>query len=152
MHTQLTTPVASPAAGADWSYQLSNSERVQLLSIVASLTTSATAGSRDVVLQAVDVNGQTLSLDASETFEAISSTVRYSWRPGNNQYGLSAAGTIYSASCPSFWLPPGARVSTATSGLSVTDQWSGIFITYLVQDHYDRLVAEEELIAALGPS
>jgi hypothetical protein len=150
MHRQRTITVNQPAAGADWLYVFSNQAPVKLLSITALFVTAVTVANRAVALQAVDVDGRLLTVDPALVQEPASGSVTYSWRPGNSQYGENTADSIYSASCPAFWLPIGAAVKTVTSGIQAGDQWSSIFATYLVAESYHWLQLEELAQTVIG--
>lgn len=142
-------PVFSPQT-TDWKFKPSNNSNVKLESIVTSLTTSAVVANRSPTLIVTGPDNLTLSIDVTETAQVASTTVNYSFRPGNINYGASAAPGVVASSCPGFWLPPGSTVQVNTLGKDAGDAWQSAIVCYYVDDELLTHEVEAEIIAAQG--
>lgn len=142
-HLQVIQPIPRPPAGADWSFTPSSSDRVKLLSITGRLTTDATVGNRISELLVTTITGDVISADPSAVIQAASQGPLYNWRSDGPRYTTANNDNTLVMSCPDFWLPAGCVVSTNTSGLDASDQWSAQVAVYLVADE----LLEELLIA-----
>lgn len=150
MHNYATIQVPRPAAGADWSFTPANNAHVKLLSIVATLVTSAAVSNRGPALVTKTNNGDTIAIDLNKSSQAASSTAVYGFRSDAPSYGSDSAGPNVQTSCPGFWLPPGAVVASSTANIQAADQWSAIVATYLVCDDYGHIRLEEHLRQLFG--
>jgi hypothetical protein len=119
--------LSNPAAGADWSYYFPNytQQRLQLAS--AQLTTSATAGSRNVRVRLKDGVGNVIWLSQAQQSLPASTTNRLA-------IGSASSSSIIDTTtilCPipaGLILPPGATVETSTLNIQSGDQWAAIYI------------------------
>ena len=116
-HRAYTTVAAQPAAGTDWSFTPSGSDWWRLLSIVATLTTTSTAGSRSPAVTVTDQTGNQISRDTCSAAQIASSVVAYTWRPASMQYGADIEGGTVAGSIPGFWLPSDATIAADTANL-----------------------------------
>lgn len=133
-HRQVIALVDQPAAGADWSTTPANGQRVRLQSITAQLATSATVANRGVQLKVTDQSGNVIARDRATASLVAASIGLYDFRSDAPSAGASTAGGVIVGTCPGFWLPSGAIVSSDTAGIDATDQWSLIVATFLVCD------------------
>lgn len=140
-----TVEIDQPAAGAEFTVIPSAGDWSRVLSVVATLTTSAVVATRAADLQTVNPTGDLLAVDISQAGQVASKTITYNWRPSNAFYGVDASTTAAVQSCPGFWLPPGAKVSSKTQAKDVGDQWSAITCTYITTDD----VAHAAMVLAL---
>lgn len=90
MHSLITRPIAQPAAGADWAIVPSNSDSVLLRSITGKLVTGSATGNRAADLLTTNENGDAIARDIAPINHGPSTTMLYSWRPGNALYGTDA--------------------------------------------------------------
>jgi len=129
------TPAAvqTPAAGVDINFVPVRDACWLLNSLTATLTTSATAGTRQVVLQVLMLDGETIYSKAVVATQAASLTYTYCFarRAGMAADTSALIGTTVSDGVPDFQLPNYAVVRTV-SALLAGDQWSGVFATYEV--------------------
>lgn len=123
----LVEAVTNPAAGADFSFTLPSNRAI--LSIAATLTTSATAGNRTPSVQLKDSGGHVLFTLSSAVVQAASTTDVYQWVPSAvNQ----AATSPFMLAFPSgMVVPSGGTIASVTSGILAGDQWSAIVIELL---------------------
>jgi hypothetical protein len=150
MHDFVSGPLNGVVAGADLAYKPSTSSPWKLLSMVATLTTSAVVGARAPTLQFLDQNGTlVLAIPASGTTAASLATV-YSWYvAGSPSPGAGAVGGGYASGVlPSFWLPAGWSVKTKTVAIDVGDAWTLSYATALVSDRLS--VGEINALLALS--
>lgn len=144
--------VDQPAAGADWSFVPSHSDRVKLLSITAQLVTAAAVANRIVALQYTDEPGAVIWTADVVTPQTASLTVRYSWADGGALQIATAivAGERVGAKLTDFWLQPGDKVSSVTGAIAAADQWSSIVWRGYVASAWEDLEEQEQLATALG--
>lgn len=118
----------APSAGADWSVTVPGGVVWRVLSILASLTSSATAGTRAVNLTVSD--GKTVFVDAAPAgTQAISLTYKYAWW---KEAGGLAVGTTVCQPIPPLDLPAGFVIASSTANISATDQWTAP-VLYVVE-------------------
>lgn len=122
-----TVQVPAPAAGADWSLAVPAGSVYGLISVQASLTTSATVADRAPRLQLTD--GDAIYLDLPpQAVQAASLTGRFAWVQGMSTYG-SAGGQV--VGMPALLLQPGWTLGTSTDNIDTTDQWSAVELLIL---------------------
>lgn len=126
MHDLIVRTIDQPAAGADWSFVPSNSDAVRLRSITGQLVTSATAGNRTADIATTDETGNLIARDIAPVIQQASSTLIYSWRPANSQYGTDAAQSTAAGGSG----VPAAGVSKSATG-TVTSVTAGAAICTL---------------------
>jgi len=125
----LSISVGNPAAGADWTYTLPTTQRLDVYGVHALLTTSATAGTRTVTLKVTDGANTLFLIDATNT-QAISLAYDYTMYPSS--FAGGSAGTHQYIPLPEpLVLMQGWTIGTTTANISATDQWSAIRITAL---------------------
>lgn len=120
--SRIVLPVASPAAGADWSLVVPAGHLYQLHSVFAILTTSAVVANRLPRLAVSDGVASFLELPAAAV-QAASAVVRYSWAGEASSFvaGGSALGALVPLDLIAGWF-----LGPLTSLIDVGDQWSGI--------------------------
>jgi hypothetical protein len=122
-----TVTVPNPAAGADWSLTVPASEVWSLVTITATLTTSAAVANRAPSLVVSDGNVRYARMPAIQT-QAASLVGITTWGP----YGQSGlTGLIARGILPVAALGPGETIGTLTDLIDVGDQWSAIFVRVL---------------------
>ena len=134
--------VGEPAAGDDASTVLSQSSWTRLLSYAAVLTTSATVADRVPVLRATIADGGTVWAVPSGASVTASLTTTVCWTARGRGDGLQTAiyGDHLYLPCPDLWIPPGAKVATATAAIDAADQWSAIVVSYELAQPPDSAV------------
>lgn len=139
--------LAAPAAGADWSFVPSTSDRCRLLTVTAELTTDAVVAARGVSLTLTDTSDGVYYQAGLGATQAASLAVRYSWAYGANLIvGTTIAdGMPVSAALPRQWLEPGDELSSVTSAIDVADQWSAILVRFVTGEHWRELELWEQL-------
>lgn len=120
--SRIVVSVPSPAAGADWSLAVPGGHTYQILTIAATLTTSAAVATRASRLLFGDGTASFLDLPASAT-QVASLARKYAWWPTAEPV---AVGNAIEAAIPPLTLPAGWTVASATDLIDVADQWSGI--------------------------
>jgi hypothetical protein len=119
--------VPNPAAGADWSVTVPASEVWSLVTITATLTTSAAVANRLPSLVVTDGNVRYARMSAVNT-QAASLTSIATWGP----YGQSGqTGTVVRGILPVAALGPGETIGSLTDLIDVADQWSAIVLRVL---------------------
>jgi hypothetical protein len=139
--------LAQPAAGADWTFIPSGSDRTRILSITGELTTSATVASRAVGLQLATENDLVYWGMQYAAAQAASLAATYSWAHSGNYVAPAAvaAGSVLSAAFPKEWLEPGDVVSSQTAAISAADQWSNLVVRFTTSEHWRELERWEQL-------
>lgn len=143
-HTLVTRLVPAPAAGQDFSLPISTTDRVLLLAIAATLTTSAAVANRRPALAFKDQSaGVWWSADAGYP-QAASLAVTYSWARGASVAADPTIATLERVSLPIPWarLEVNDTVETITALIDVADQWSAIVYRAVVGDFWEE---EQEL-------
>lgn len=121
-----TVALANPAAGADWSYTVT--QVGLLVAAHAILATSAVVANRVPNLSLFDAGGNVMAEVASPSAQTAGITWRYSWFGGTTQEQNN--GRVVIPLPLSLVLGVGFRFAIATSGLDVGDQWSNIVLTF----------------------
>lgn len=138
-HRIVTVACPQPAAGADFSFDPSSTDKSLLLAVTATLTTSAVVANRRPALSFKDKSaGVWWSADAVYP-QTAGLTVTYSWARGA---GAGADPTIAAAErigLPLPWarLQPQDLVQSITSAIDVGDQWSAIVYRAVVGDAWE---------------
>lgn len=119
--------VASPAAGADWTYTVPGGYWQRLLGGSARLVTSAVVATRQAWIQYTD---GTNVLTASSTTGGM--TAGATWKlfiSGGPVAGNGVATANFELlALPGIWLQPGYTIGTVTNLIDVGDQWSSIVL------------------------
>ena len=139
MKRLVTERVPTPAAGADWSFTPSTSDRSRLVTITALLATSATAATRMPELRIKNQEGDVVWQVGNANTVAASLQVRLNWASEQTTpYGQTLVNyAAIGLSTPGHWLEPGDVVSSFTVALQAGDAWSSIYARYLVGDEWD---------------
>jgi hypothetical protein len=124
---QRVVPIASPAAGADWSVTVPGESTWALASVSATLVTSAVAGARAPIFTVTD-GSSVLWRVAPGTTQATALTVTYSWLPEMGAPDTTITGGQLQVALPPTYLQPGNVFRVATALLDVGDQWSAIVV------------------------
>ncbi len=119
----LSTAVANPAAGADWSFTVPAQSRAKVRSVKAQLATSATAGARLARLQITDGTNVVFTVVPTIT-QTVSLTWTYDWALGMGGELNASANNFVGEALPDMLLEPGWVIGTSTAAISATDQWS----------------------------
>ena len=131
-------PIAIPAAGSDWKFTPSPTARVNVRSIIGTLTTSATVANRVPALQIVARDGQVIFDTASSSAQAASLANVWQWDAGMSGASFSGAyswsSVVVTNAMPDLWIPPGFIVKVVTRLLDTTDAWTSLFFTYYADD------------------
>lgn len=122
--SRIVVPVASPAAGSDWSLVVPSGHVYRLLAVAAQLVTSAVVATRSVRLNVSDGVRTFLSVPPGAT-QAASLTRLYSWLPS---VGFGAFGLAIGSNLPDLDLAAGWSIGTTTEAVDVGDQWSAVFV------------------------
>lgn len=151
-----TLQIQNPAPGADWSFVPSSTDRVILISVLATLTTAVAAGSRMPALQFTDQSGLVYMQGDLGRGQAASINTAWCWTKDWNvgpgaatSVGQHAAGPL-----PNVWLDPNDVIGTVTNGIQAADQWSNIVVRYYAGREWLKLQRElafmEEIAEDLG--
>lgn len=111
--------VTAPSAGADWSATVPDGKLWELVSVYASLVTSATVANRAVSLTVSDGVAVFLSIPA-QAVQAAGATDKYLWFDHASVYALS--GSLVAA-IPHLVLEPGWVLASSTALIDAGDQW-----------------------------
>lgn len=145
-HRLVTNTVQAPAAGADFKFTISDSDRALILAVKATLTTSVTAGNRRPGMMLADQNNLAYWCSDVVWPQAASLAVTYSWARGASLLPAAATVTGQKVAAPLPWLrlAPNDQFESATLGIAGTDQWSSIVYRAIVGDWWED---EQELMA-----
>lgn len=121
-----TVQQANPAAGSDFIYTVPTGARQRLISMAAVLTTSATAGSRNVSIIVDDGTNTYWEHDLGASIP-VSTTEIVTATTTNAPTGVVTT-TQSLVLPPTLVMPAGHRIRTSTANLSATDQWSAIWL------------------------
>lgn len=156
-HRVVTDQVPSPAAGADWSFTPSQTDRVLLLSVTGLLTTAVAVANRRPALALKDQNGLVYWSADSVYPQAASLAVTYSWARGASNPPAAAIVTLERVALPLPWLrlQPNDTVESLTAAIAAADQWSGIIYRAVIGDTWEweqeyAGLAQAVTIAAAG--
>lgn len=120
--SRIVVPVPQPAAGADWSLAAPAGHLYQLVSVIATLTTSAAVATRAARLVLGDGNATFLHVPAATT-QVASLARRYGWWATGQ---VLAVGSDIESPLPGIALQTGWTIGSATDLVDVGDQWSAI--------------------------
>lgn len=118
-------PVASPAAGADFTYEVGSRYVERPVALCFNLVTSAVVASRQVVVSIRDENSISLAKIPAGGTQAASLTRTYSYfdRMGQAQ---AVASNTFLAPLPGIFMLPGWEIDVAVSSIDVGDQISNV--------------------------
>ena len=119
-------PVAQPGAGLNFSFNPPSTR--QLISVSATLATSATVANRLPALSIQDNAGHVVATLPASSVQAASLSEQYIWAVGNpfasgNNFNVVPIPTGLVVA--SNWL-----ITGQTSGIQAGDQWSAVVATY----------------------
>lgn len=149
--SRIVSPVASPAAGADWLATVPAGHLWRPFSVTALLTTSAVVANRQVSLVLTDGTLTYATLTAPAV-QVASTAVRYTWAAIDT---FLALGLIQNGALPDVDIPPGWTLGVSTVALDVGDQWSAIRLGLI--DTTERwgdleLAADRDAVYLVEPS
>lgn len=130
--SRIVVPVASPAAGSDWSITVPGGHVWTPRAVFGQLATSAVVATRSVRLTLTDGVRTFLSTPPTAT-QAASLSRLYSWliQSGTVANGLGILSVLLD------WpLQAGWTIGTTTEAIDVGDAWTGVFL--LVEDTTTR--------------
>jgi len=134
--------VAAPAAGADWSLTVPAGHIYEVLSIQASLVTSAAVATRQVSLTLS--NGVAVFLTLAAGFSQLTGlTRRYAWYPFANPYTVLPDGIN---EIPTTILQGLSIIASSTALIDAGDQWSAVKLQVV-----DTLVSSNPLYVSGMP-
>lgn len=140
-----TIIVTSPAAGADFTVPVPGGVTWLLLSLSATLVTSAVVANRTPVLTLTD--GSTTSVRVPlAAVVAASSTAKASWIRNYGDKNVAAPSAAIVQGFPGFPLASNYQLAMSTQNLDVGDQWSAIAL--LVIQLRERTMQEMARYAA----
>lgn len=129
----ISTQVANPAAGADWSITVPAGSIWRVLVIRAVLTASATVATRVPILQVKDAAGNTIFDVPPAATLAAGGGANMNWSAGANS--IVSNNSRFMQGLPmGMILPEGAVISSSTVAIQTGDQWSAINL--LVEQAY----------------
>jgi hypothetical protein len=121
-------PIASPPAGADFSITVNDGGVWRVVSLVATLTTSAVVANRDPHLR-IDDQTTASMLYPVGVVQAASLAVTYNWLLGYPVLLTSAEQALVAVPLVDHVLHQGWRIRPVTNNIDGGDQWSAISIT-----------------------
>jgi hypothetical protein len=124
---QRVVPIASPAAGADFTITTPGESTWSVLSIAATLTTSAVVANRVPVLRMTDGSSVLWRVPALVAVTA-SLTTQVSWVAELGYQQAALSGGALTVGLPPMYLQPGNIVALTTSALDVGDTWTNIVV------------------------
>lgn len=123
-YVKLVRPTA-PGAGNDWSIAVPGGFRWDVVSLMATFTTSAVVANRFPVVYLSD--GTTTYLQQPSLGPCVASGVYYlNWQANGSAYNPTGFQTWQNMPLPCLTLPTGHVLSVATTNLDVGDAWSAI--------------------------
>lgn len=126
--SRIVVPVATPAAGADWSLTVPAGHVYHLVSLYGQLVTSAAVATRIPRLSFTD--GDSVFLDLPPFASQVASlTRRYAWAPAVS--GTALGNSILSY-LPDLDLPAGWTIASVTDLIDAADAWTSVKL--LVRD------------------
>jgi hypothetical protein len=129
--------ITTPAAGADFTINVPNFMRWRIISLRATLVTSAAVANRAAILQFNNA-GNVLYNACAANLQAASLTVGYSWGAGVTTLLATVGATTPNAetSIPvDLTLSAGMTITSTTQNIQAADQWSAIFM--LIEENVD---------------
>jgi hypothetical protein len=120
-------PIASPAAGNDFTITVPGGALWEVLGFQGVFTTSAAVASRQARLQYANGDGALFFATAAATTIPASQANRMSWAQGLGTFGTTAASNA-PLPTPPIPLPVGFRINSFTANIDVADQWSGLIL------------------------
>lgn len=137
-HVQRIIPIASPAAGNEWSITVPGGSIWSPIGITYRLVCSAAAANRVSTVAFTD-GSTTFGQCSPSVLQVATQSFRYSLWRGLGQGSVSAGASIQVASLPELWLPSGFTIASLTSAIDVADQYSAV-----------ALIVEEILVQPPG--
>ena len=119
--------VANPASASDWAFTVAAEGWLELQSVVATLTCSATVANRAPMLVVSDGTEVIASITAAAVITA-SAVAPLCWMAGDQAYACTGYTQQQTLPLPKFKVQSGYKIYSLTAGLSAGDQWSSITI------------------------
>ena len=127
---RVTKVIATPNAGADFSFTSEGSELLIPVALTAVFTASAAVATRQSRIQISNSDGTIAIVAASNTVVA-STVARYSFMRGFGAGLLGATSLANSFPFPDMVLMPGETIASVTTAIDAADQWSAVRLTCL---------------------
>lgn len=140
--TRRTFTGTAPAAGSDWTVTVPAGKVWRVLSVRASLVTSATVANRAPALTVSDGSAVFLTVPAPAV-QAASLTGVFDWY---EYASAQAVGNVQAAALPELIIPAGFVLASSTAAIAAGDQWSAP-VVYVIET-WDRRGPIELLDAA----
>jgi hypothetical protein len=126
--TIVTTALANPGAGADWTTTVTAAQVWELQSIRATLVASAAAANRQARFT---IDDGTNILFRTESTLVVTANGNFSFNAFNGAAIFTPAdATNYQMPLPRILLGAGYRISSSTLNIQAGDQWSGVVVNY----------------------
>lgn len=138
-------PVASPAAGQEWSVTVPGGVVWYAASVVATLTASAAVATRQIRLTVADGTTLFCRIPSASSITAGQQAL-LNWLAGAG-YSLNAGTGIGQLNTlPPFPMPGGTVIASLTAGIDAGDQWSAIAL-YVIELSLAEVDAQADWLA-----
>lgn len=128
--TRVTKQIATPLAGADWTFTVEGSEALLPVSLAAVYTASAAVATRQTRVEISNSDGIIVEVATSNTVTA-GQTARYGFHRGGGGGTLGATSLVSTYSMPDMVLMPGETIASVTTAIDVADTWTKVRLTCL---------------------
>ena len=137
--------VPNPAAGVDWAHTFTGAFVRRIISVAATLTTSAAVANRAVRLDVTAPEGRALSIPLPAVVTATLTTA-LTWAEGIYPVNTALFDSALSTGFEGMVMPPGFTIGTVSAALDVADQFSNVLIMVeswesIPWTHYQEKVA-----------
>ena len=152
LHT-VTRSLVTPAAGSPVTFEPSNTDEVEVITLTANFTTGVTAANRGVYLELTDQNGLRFFIGTAGYKQIAETVYTYQWALGLGRTTQAEAEISGLVSAPLPWarLRIGDSLKVSASELKPVDAFSAIVLRYREGNRWRELQAEEQIEAALVP-
>lgn len=141
-----TFPVAQPNVGTDWTVTVPGESVWGVVSIAATLVTSAVAASRVPTLRVTD-GVSTLMRFGCPVNITTGLTTLVSWVAELGYASSAINGATVNIGLPPIIVPAGSVIAVTTTAIDAGDQWSAINLN-IVEVYHGHLEAERERLTS----
>jgi hypothetical protein len=113
----------NPGLGADWTLSPPANAKWRIISLLSSFVTSAGGPTRTPHLE-IQTGGNPVYFSGPVGIQGGGTLFNYTWATGQ-PYEFDGVGTVAQPLPDFLVLPPGATISSLTTGIQGTDQWAG---------------------------